>query len=121
MASQFGVGSQVFPVFIGTKSKANQTGFIFWCRQSGIGTRGSRQLDTALEVAEQLKRPILRMPDKEELAAMDRLIMEVASPRTKRALSDYHSDNKVSKQIMTYGSQAIHVAAMCAHSWTCSI
>lgn len=35
------------------------------------------------------------MPDKEELAAMDRLIMEVASPRTKRTLIDYHNDNKV--------------------------
>lgn len=46
-------------------------------------------------MAEQLKRPILRMPDKEELAAMDRLIMEVASPRTKRTLTDYRNDNKV--------------------------
>ena len=73
-----------------------------WCRQSGFGTRGSRQLDAALEVAEQLKRPILRMPDKEELAAMDRLVMEVASPRTKRALSDYHSNNKVSKQTVKH-------------------
>lgn len=54
------------------------------------------QLDAALAVAEQLRRPILRMPDKEELAAMDRLIMEVASPRTKRLLADYRSDNKVS-------------------------
>ena len=53
------------------------------------------QLDAALAVAEQLKRPILRMPDKEELAAMDRLVMEVASPRTKRLLTDYRNDNKV--------------------------
>lgn len=65
------------------------------CRQAGVGTRGSRQLDAALKVAEQLKRPILRMPDKEELAAMDRLVMEVASPRTKRTLIDYRNDNKV--------------------------
>ena len=67
----------------------------FGCRQAGVGRRGSRQLDAALKVAEQLKRPILRMPDKEELAAMDRLIMEVASPRTKRTLTDYRNENKV--------------------------
>ena len=60
-------------------------------------------------MAEQLKRPILRMPDKEELAAMDRLIMEVASPRTKRALSDYHSDNKVSMDVVTHDHIAGHV------------
>ena len=66
------------------------------CRQSGFGTQGSKQLDAALMVAEQLRRPILRMPDKEELAAMDRLVMEVASPRTKRLLNDYCNENKVS-------------------------
>ena len=64
-------------------------------RQSGAGTRSSRQLDTALLVAEQLKRPILRMPNKEEVAAMDKLIAEVASPRTKRVLADYKQEGKV--------------------------
>lgn len=65
------------------------------CRQSGAGTRSRRQLDTALLVAEQLKRPILRMPNKEEVAAMDRLISEVASPRTRRLLADYKQEGKV--------------------------
>jgi len=60
-----------------------------------VGTRSSRQLDTALLVAEQLKRPILRMPNKEEVAAMDKLIAEVASPRTKRVLADYKQEGKV--------------------------
>jgi len=64
-------------------------------RQSGVGTRSSRQLDSALLVAEQLKRPILRMPNKEEVAAMDKLIAEVASPRTKRVLADYKQEGKV--------------------------
>ncbi|KAL0018632.1 hypothetical protein WJX77_009530 [Trebouxia sp. C0004] len=64
-------------------------------KQSGVGTRSSRQLDTALLVAEQLKRPILRMPNKEEVAAMDKLIAEVASPRTKRVLADYKQEGKL--------------------------
>lgn len=65
------------------------------CRQTGAGRKGSRQLDAALAVAESIKRPILRMPNKEEVAAMDRLIMEVASPRTKRILQDYKQQSKV--------------------------
>ena len=36
------------------------------------------------------------MPNKEEVAAMDRLIMEVASPRTRRTLNDYKQQSKVS-------------------------
>lgn len=65
------------------------------CRQTGAGRHGSRQLDAALAVAEQIKRPILRMPNKEEVAALDRLILEVASPRTKRLLQDYKLQSKV--------------------------
>lgn len=68
-----------------------------WCphRQTGAGRQGSRQLDAALAVAEHIKRPILRMPNKEEVAAMDRLIEEVASPRTKRLLHDYKQQSRV--------------------------
>ncbi len=84
-------------------------------RQSGVGTRGSRQLDTALLVAEQLKRPILRMPNKEEVAAMDKLIAEVASPRTKRVLADYKQEGKVCILHMNLTSvlHAIAVALIC--------
>ena len=84
-------------------------------RQSGVGTRGTRQLDTALLVAEQLKRPILRMPNKEEVAAMDKLIAEVASPRTKRVLADYKQEGKVCILHMNVMSMlhAIAVALIC--------
>ena len=80
-------------------------------RQSGVGTRSSRQLDTALLVAEQLKRPILRMPNKEEVAAMDKLIAEVASPRTKRVLADYKQEGKV-RILHTSLTSMLHAVAV---------
>ncbi len=87
-----------------------------------MGTRSSRQLDTALLVAEQLKRPILRMPNKEEVAAMDKLIAEVASPRTKRVLADYKQEGKVCILHMDLTSvpHAVAVALICYTLGLCS-
>ncbi len=58
---------------------------------------------------------MLRMPNKEEVAAMDRLITEVASPRTKRLLADYRQESKVRMSLFTRvtSGHSVNVGTFC--------
>ena len=47
--------------------------------------------DAAATFARRLGRPIASLPTKAEVSLVDDLIMEVASPRTRKVLETYHT------------------------------
>ena len=73
----------------------NQQGKSCICSLSIIDLRCCRERprltesDVAMDFAARLGRPILRIPDQEQVSMFDTLVESVASPRTRKLLQEY--------------------------------
>ena len=69
--------------------------------------------DVAMDFAARLGRPILRVPDQEQVSMFDTLVESIASPRTRKLLQEYQHLAKVCMMMAALAVAAGRFADLC--------